>query len=115
MKKPSWDAWTVGKSAGVVLLLLPVLLVVGFAAQVVEALYYMAVCIYYVVASPYLISRTLWRALRPVTTEEHARRRVEAREAVRGSVRACGCITVFLLVLAVVVVGFVLLVDHLDS
>ncbi|MEU9117384.1 hypothetical protein AB0D04_38015 [Streptomyces sp. NPDC048483] len=68
VKKPSWDAWTAGKSAGLVLLMIPVLLVAGFVAQVLEALYYAALCIYYVVTGPYWITRTIWRATRPVRT-----------------------------------------------
>ncbi|UNO42653.1 hypothetical protein [Streptomyces sp. MST-110588] len=114
VKKPSWDAWTAGKSVGVVLLLLPVLAVVGTAAQVLELLYYLVLCLFYVVGSPYWATRALWRALRPVRTPLHAERRAEARKAIRETFRGCGCVLVGLAVLAAVLVGFVLLINHVN-
>ncbi|TJZ51038.1 hypothetical protein FCH28_21310 [Streptomyces piniterrae] len=104
VKKPSWDAWSAGKSAGMILLMLPVLLVVGFFAQILEALYYAAVCVFYVVTSPYWITRTLWRALRPVETAEHAARRKEAREVISGTTKGCGCVLAVLAIPAVIFV-----------
>ncbi|MFF4284017.1 hypothetical protein ACFY0R_01650 [Streptomyces sp. NPDC001633] len=104
MKKPSWDAWATGKSAGMILLMLPVLAVVAFVAQILEALYYAAVCVFYVITSPYWITRTVWRALRPVRTAEHAARRTEAREAISSTVKGCGCVLAGLAIPAAIIV-----------
>ncbi|MGW1376656.1 hypothetical protein ACWD6P_20640 [Streptomyces sp. NPDC002446] len=87
-----------------ILLMLPVLAVVAFVAQIIEALYYAAVCLFYVVTSPYWITRTIWRALRPVETAEHAARRAEAREVISVTSKGCGCVVAVLAILAAIIV-----------
>lgn len=86
------------------LLLFPVLVVVAFFAQFVEVLYDAAVCVFSVVTSPYWITRTVWRALRPVHTAEHAALRAEAREHIGATCKGCGCVLAVLAVPALIFV-----------
>jgi hypothetical protein len=111
VKKPSWDAWTAGKSIGTVLLLLPVLAVVATVAQVLEALYYAALLLFYTVTSPYWISRTVWRALRRPSTPERAAQRTEARSVIRGVLSCLGILVGVRAVLAALLVGVVLIAE----
>ncbi|MET9297008.1 hypothetical protein [Streptomyces sp. NPDC003077] len=114
VKKPSWDAWTAGKSVGFVLLLIPVALVVFPVLQIVEALYYAVVIIGYLFMSPFWCVRALWRAVRPVREPLHATRRAEARRTIRDTLRGLGCVLVGLVILAVLLIGLVLAVDYFD-
>lgn len=107
VRKPNWDAWTAGKNGVLAVLLLPILFVVGTAAEVLEFLYYLGLFLGWLLASPYFMVRAVWRALRPVHTPEQQRRRAASRQTVKKVSKGFGCALICLVVLSAALVGLV--------
>jgi hypothetical protein len=107
VRKPDWNAWTAGRNGVLAVLILPVLFVVGTAAEVLEFLYYLGLLLGRLLAGPYFTVRALWRALRPVRTAEQQRRRAESRRTIRKVSKGFGWALICLAVLCAALVGLV--------